>query len=686
MRRSLTLALALVSASLASCTPAAPAEQDAGLDADLDAGASDTGRPDAARVDSGNPVVVLPDERVPCADHDPLRRPYFGDLHVHTSLSFDAHIWGTRSSPRDAYRFARGEAIGIAPFDASGAPTRTAQLRRPLDFAAVTDHSEYLRETSICTDPSAPGYESMTCRQYRSATALPPAALAGPLVDEHPERPNVCGASTDPATCEARLGVIWQQIQDAAEAFYDRTDACTFTTFVGYEWSAATGVNNLHRNVIFRNRSVPTSPISYLETPTPALLWSALEADCLETGTPCDVLAIPHNSNLGGGVFFVPEDDQGSPYTAAQAAQRARLEPLVEIFQHKGASECLRGVDDPLSSEDPECAFETIAPVTCTGPGTPPGCTLICSVGGGQGFTGGCVEPRDFVRAGLRTGLAEWARVGVNPFELGFIASTDTHAAVAGMVEEDRWPGHVADFDADAAGRLRPAGGVPVSVNTNGPGGLAVIWAEENSRDALFDAMRRRETYATSGTRIAVRFFGGWAYADTMCTDPMLVQHAYDGGVPMGGELPARPAAATAPRLLVSALADDLSVPLERIQIVKGWLAADGTHEEVFDVAGTAGDGSTVDVATCTPHPMGSATLCGVWADPSFDPTQPAFYYARVLEDPTCRWSRILCNAEGVDCATQASDSPLRACCDGTLPDTIQERAWTSPIWYVPEG
>ncbi len=678
MMRSVGLAVAWLAIG---CTPS-PAEPDAS--GDFEAGVDAARLADAGN-DAANPIEALPDTRAACAEHDPLRRPFFGDLHVHTRLSFDAQIWGNRNTPRDAYRFARGEQIGIAPFDASGNPTRTAQLRRPLDFAAVTDHSEFLRETSLCTDPTSPGYASRTCDGYRAAMQYPPLDWATALTSAHPTRPDACYGLADRVACEGRLNQVWGQIQDAAEEFYDRTDACAFTTFVAYEWSAATGVNNLHRNIVFRNRSVPSTPISYLETPTPEQLWTALEAECLDSGTPCDVLAIPHNSNLGGGGFFVPEDDRGMPYTTDEARQRARLEPLVEIYQHKGSSECLSGAADPLSSEDTLCDFEQIAPVLCTSAGVPAGCTNICSVEGGQGFTGQCVEPRDFVRAGLRTGLAEWARIGVDPFELGFIASTDTHGAIPGAVEEDNWPGHTADYDADAAGRLRPPGSVPVSVNTNGPGGLAVVWAEENSRDSIFDAMRRRETYATSGTRLVVRFFGGWSYPDAACSDTMLVQHGYDGGVPMGGELPAR-GTASAPRFVVTAMQDDLSVPLERIQIVKGWLDDAGSHEEVFDVAGHAGDGSTVDLATCTPHAMGSATLCDVWTDPSFDPAHPAFYYARVIEDPTCRWSRRLCLSEHVDCTTQASDSPLRACCDGSLPDTIQERAWTSPIWYLPDG
>lgn len=638
----------------------------------------------AAPIDAGNPVIVLPDVHPACRDRDPLRRPFFGDLHIHTSNSFDAHIWGNRNTPADAYRYARGMPIDIAPFDASGHGTRTVQLRRPLDFAAVTDHSEFLREVSVCTDPTSPGYDSVTCNAYRHAVDLPPGEWAGALVSPRPRRPDPCTGSSDPAACLGRLEQVWLSIQQAAEDAYDRTDACTFTTFVAYEWSAATGVNNLHRNVIFRNRSVPRDPISYLETPTPQLLWHALEADCLDTGTPCDVLAIPHNSNLGGGGFFVPEGDDGMPYTADEARERERLEPLVEIYQHKGSSECISGAADPLASEDPQCSFEQVARVLCTSPGVPAGCTNICSIGGGSGFTGGCVEPRDFVRAGLRTGLAEWARVGVNPFELGFIGSTDTHTSIAGGTEERDWPGHESDIDATAAGRLHAPGAVPVAVNTDGPGGLAVIWAEENARDSLFDAMRRRETYATSGTRIVVRFFGGWGYDAAACADPMLAQVGYDGGVPMGGELPARPTTATAPRFLVSALRDDLSAPLERIQIVKGWLDAAGvSHEQVYDVAGGP-DGSTVDTTTCAATSMGAGSLCDVWTDPDFDAAEPAFYYARVLEDPTCRWSRWLCNDEHVDCATLPAGDPLTPCCDGSMPDTIQERAWTSPIFYVP--
>ena len=252
-----------------------------------------------------------------------------------------------------------------------------------------------------------------------------------------------------------------------------------------------------------------------------------------------------------------------------------------------------------------------------------------------------------------------------------------------GATDEASWPGHAGDFDADAAGRLTPSTGVPVTTDRSSPGGLAVVWAEENARDSLFDALRRRETYSTSGTRIVVRFFGGWSYDAAICSDVALARLGYEGGVPMGGELTARPTGAGAPRLVVSALRDDLGAPLQRVQIVKGWFDGGTTHETVYEVAGDAALGA-VDLATCAPDGAGFGALCEVWTDPDFDPTQPAFYYARVLEVPTCRWSRALCNAEHVDCATLPADAPLRACCDGSIPDTVQERAWTSPIWYLP--
>ncbi|MBP6830151.1 MAG: DUF3604 domain-containing protein [Deltaproteobacteria bacterium] len=659
-----------VSVALAACESTTPSV--------TDAGAADVAGGDVSR------VVVRPDTHVACRRRNPLREPFFGDLHVHTGLSFDAASWGTRARPRDAYRFARGESVGLAPYDADGRATRTARLTRPLDFTAVTDHSEFLAETDLCTTPGSALYDTRTCREQRETRLVAATDYALPLSSRMPARPAIC-RNENAELCAARLRTVWEETQQAAEEAYDRSDECRFTSFVGYEWTGSPGANNLHRNIIFRNASVPRSPTSYIEAPTPDQLWRALDRDCLATGTPCDALAIPHNSNQSAGLMFALTTEDGRPYDAAFAARRARLEPLVEIYQHKGSSECIPGAASLLASEDEACRFEQLTGVPCVAPGDPVGCTPLCSVGGGLGLAGACIEPADFVRPALRRGLAEYLRIGADPFHLGFIASTDTHNATPGLVEEDSWPGHAARGDDTAEGRLTPEGmGRPITIRLNSPGGLAVLWAEENTRDSLFGAMRRREAYATSGTRVVVRFFGGWSLPEGLCDARDLAEQGYALGVPMGSDLPARPGGAGAPAFVVSALRDAMGSPLQRIEIVKGWADASGTHERVYRVDGEA-SGATVDPATCAARGTpGAATRCGVWRDPDFDPAAASFWYARVLEDPTCRWSRRLCNELRVDCARVPRGSPLVACCDGSLPDTVQERAWTSPIWYLP--
>ncbi|HJL16514.1 MAG TPA: DUF3604 domain-containing protein [Sandaracinaceae bacterium LLY-WYZ-13_1] len=666
----LPFAISLLALAATACDGDGPA------DAGRDAG------PDAGPPDAGPPVIVLPDDREPCGERNPLRNAYFGDLHVHTAISFDANAYGTRTRPRDAYRFARGEPIGLPPYDADGEATRTVQLERPLDFAAVTDHAEFFGEIDICTDPSSPGYDSTTCRTYREGdSAMPDYGELTNLLFMPGLTARVC--RQNPGLCEAREATVWQEIQDAAEEFQDRSAACGFTTFVGYEWTASEGGTNLHRNVLFRGRSVQRVPVSFLDAPTAEAFWARLETTCLDTDTPCDLLAIPHNGNLGGGGMFVPAAEDGSPYDRADAARRARIEPLVEIYQHKGASECIRGLDHPLASEDELCDFEMFHPNLCTGAADDPDdCVGVCE-GGSIGFLGGCVGPGDFARGTLRTGLAEWARVGANPFQLGFIGSTDTHVATSGLVREEGWPGHAGENEDEPADQLQVPDGALVRGRTASPGGLAVIWAEENSREALFDAMRRRETYATSGPRIVARFFGGWGYPSDLCetTDPVATADA--DGVPMGGVLPPR-SGDGAPVFFVSALRDALGAPLQRIQVVKGWLEAGETRERVYEIAGDPDNGATVDEATCAPMGDGFDALCETWTDPDFDPSAPAFWYARVVENPTCRWTRHACNALAPDCDSIDAGDPLFACCDPSIDQTIQERAWTSPIWYEP--
>ncbi|MFK7987665.1 MAG: DUF3604 domain-containing protein [Sandaracinaceae bacterium] len=639
--------------------------------------AVDAGPPDAGPVDAGPVVVVRSDERETCAEQNPLRNPYFGDLHVHTAVSFDANASGVRTRPRDAYRFARGEALDLPPYDGEVA-TRTAQLDRPLDFAAVTDHAEFFGEISICSDPAAPGYDSTTCRTYRDGDSS--ASDYGELTTQliMPERPTrLC--ARDPAHCAQRAADVWTEIQEAAEEFQDRTSACSFTTFIGYEWTGTDVGTNLHRNILFRGRSVSRVPSSFITASTPEAMWDEVEANCLDTDTPCDLVSIPHNGNLGGGRMFVPMTEDGTPYTQAQSERRARLEPLVEMVQHKGASECVMGLPHPLASEDEQCNFERLHPRYCDDEGGPMPCADLCE-GGGVGFLGGCVDPSDFARGTLRQGLAERARTGANPFEVGFIGSTDTHNSAPGLVDERDWPGHLGGNEDERAEQLGLPTGALTRGRTASPGGLAGVWAEENSREALFDALRRRETWATSGPRIVVRFFGG-ALDEGLCDDADPIGTADAEGVPMGGVLGAQ---STAPVFLVSALRDALGAPLNRIQIIKGWVDGDSTREAVFDVVGPPAVPGTVDEATCETGGEGFDTLCETWTDPDFDPAVPAFYYARVLENPTCRWSRFACLDAGVDCASATPGDALYACCDPEVEHTIQERAWTSPIFYTP--
>jgi len=614
--------------------------------------------------------------REPCAEHDPLRTPYFGDLHVHTAYSLDASTQGTRNTPLDAYRFARGEPLGIQPYDAAGRPLRRLQLDRPLDFAAVTDHAELFGELTICETPGLPGYDAPVCVIYRRWPRLAFFLMNSRSTNsEAPVRYAFCGSEGEHCARAARTP--WRAIRDAAEADYDRSAACAFTTFVGYEWTGGPGSNNIHRNVIFRNAAVPDLPVTYFEAPELREFWRRLEGTCMAALPGCDLLTIPHNSNLSGGLMFRTVHEDGSPYSAADARKRAAFEPLVEILQHKGDSECRLGAE----TEDELCGFEKLPYSNFTQSYLP----WLAEEPGAMNFT----------RNALKEGLVQQMLLGANPFKYGHVASTDTHLAAAGAVREDQHPGHGGAGAVAAA--LRP--GLPDDIALN-PGGLAVLWAEENSRDALFEAMRRREVYGTSGPRIVVRFFGGWDYPSSLCEQSDFAARGYAGGVPMGGDLfPPKtsgdlppPTSNTAPTFAVWALRDPgaagrLGAPLQRIQIVKGWVENGAPRERVYDVAGENDSGAGVDLATCTAIGSGHDELCTVWRDPAFDAAAPAFYYARVLENPTCRWSTYVCNANGIDCSRPDTIAAgFEPCCDAHFPRTIQERAWTSPIWYTPPG
>ncbi len=632
--------------------------------------------------------------RQPCRDYDPLRRPWFGDTHVHTMWSFDASAQDTRNTPADAYAFARGGPMRIQPYDDDGAGLREIRIDRPLDFAAVTDHSEFLGEILMCATEGAPGYYHPVCLAHRHAPSLTQLAFGGMGLSLK-RRWGFCGEYDQECLDWARN--TWAQIRQDAEDAYDRSDECSFTSFIGYEWTSTVGRGtNMHHNVIFRNSQVPKRPISWMDTPNLASLWRHLEIECSERLPGCDAVAIPHNTNLSRGLMF------GSPYTSTSeepaepvsredARRRAHWSPLIEVMQHKGSSEC-----DSRHAQwagDEFCDFEKLPYDTFGTKNTGDDGTgmlfLMKKLFGGDEFTS--IEPPPataYVRHGLLQGLRQRAEIGVNGFQYGLIASTDTHVAAPGLVMEKNHPGH-GGAGMDSRDGLRT--GLPDELEFN-PGGLAVLYAEENSRDALFAAMRRREAYGTSGTRPLVRVFGGWDYPADLCASPDLVARGYAGGVPMGGDLPAPPdEGESRPRLVVWAQADPGTPDypgskLQRIQVVKGWYENGELREQVRDVAGGA-NGAAVDLDSCAQSGPGHEQLCAVWEDEDFDPGATAFYYARVLENPSCRWSQQICMAEQVSCADpDALPEGFRQCCAPEHRKTVQERAWSSPIWYSPPG
>jgi len=639
------------------------------------------------------------ESREPCKDYTATKRPMFGDLHVHTSLSFDSYVSSQRNDPNAAYRYAKGEAITLSDEDAN--QVVRAQIQRPLDFTAVTDHAEFLGPVNLCTqDSSKLAYWFPACIATRSEIFYVQLLAANYWVslgvtDTASEKPESFACKL--GDCGAAHKEAWSVIQQAAEKHYDRSDECRFTTFVGYEYTDAPNYSNLHRNVIFRNENVTETAISTYDTGSLNYkdLWRRLRSECTDTDTGCDVISIPHNPNLSRGLMF---PDPGSQQ---EADDRLYFEPLVELVQHKAASECRfdRLQQRGVATEDELCDFEQALADNLSMLGTVFGEVRT------EEAKPVSIEDfgrRNMVRNVLKDGLALESTSGTNPFKIGFIGSTDTHSATPGAAEEDNYVGHL--------GR-RDSGYRNVQDHFyDNPGGLAVVWAEENSRDSIFNGMRNREAYATSGTRPIVRFFAGENYNEALCSNPDMLTEAYANGVPMGGELSATQAS---PTFLVSA-AKDAGLPgrpgvdLQRIQVIKGWLDADGqTHEKVYDVAGTADNGAGVDPDSCRPTGTGHANLCTVWQDPDYNARQPAFYYVRVLENPSCRWSTLQCQADGVNpfaenCSEQAAKQNALRSDAGAIGDvynnccldpseqpfyapTLQERAWTSPIWLTPQ-
>ena len=575
----------------------------------------------------------------------------------------DAYIFDTRLRPADAYRYARGEEVRLAPLDADGKGTRPVRIDRPLDFAAVTDHAHSFGGVRLCTAPDSPLYETEVCQNYRRPFRV--SSIEEGTRDivariDSLQSEAVCGP--DGKRCRDAAMETWQETQRAAADWNDASPECRFTTFIGYEHTQTRDMTKVHRNVIFANDRVPALPISTLDEPEALGLWQQLDLRCMQGLPGCDALAIPHNPNFSNGRIFAIEYPEGSSRgdQIAIARLRARMEPLVEMMQQKGESECRAGLWKVLGTDE-DCNFEKARAKDDV---------PDCKDGTGQGALAGrgCSSRLDYARYALLEGLREADRIGVNPLAFGMIAATDIHNGAAGAVQESD---------------TSPYRGRPLRPGFNN-GGLAAVWAEENTRASLFSAMRRREVYGTSGPRMTVRFYGGWELPATLCEDGDFAAQGYARGVPMGADLPARPGGAKTqgPVFAVSALKDagtpaSPGTPLQRVQIVKGWAEPDGTfHQQVIDVAGKRDAGATVDPKTCEPKGPGADSLCAVWRDPDFDPQQRAVYYARVFENPSCRFAGWMC--------VEGQQSRPAHCEDPGVDKVIQERAWTSPIWYTP--
>ena len=611
---------------------------------------------------------------------NPERNAYFGDLHVHTRHSFDAFLFGTVATPDDAYRYARGENLKHSlGFE--------MKMPEPLDFYSVTDHAMFLGMLPAMADPSTEVSQTEAAQPFAQAqTAEERREAFGAIVPYlDPER---AGELLDMNIVRS----AWSDIKDAANR---ANEPGVFTAFIGYEYTSGPDFQNLHRNVIFRGDSAPDVPFSRLDSSNPEDLWAWMDA---ARANGHDAVAIPHNANGSNGQMFKPAYYDDSPLDAAYAELRMRNEPLVEVTQVKGTSDT-----HPLLSPNDEWADFEIVPFRIA-------TQVLSNVSG------------SYAREALIRGLAFEEREGFNPFKFGLIGASDTHnASYAG--DESDYYSKVGMLDGTPALRgsvpltpeagagpfdIRPCPeGLPTAVSGESSepapavwcgadadqfatsyftywsaAGLTGAWAEENTRESLHDAFRRKETFATSGPRIRVRFFAGYGLDDVDMDGMDRAAQAYAGGVPMGGDLQGR--AAAAPTFLLWASRDARSAPLQRAQVIKGWVQDGALREQVFDVACSDGgevdaethrcpdNGAGVELETCAiSEDVGAGQLAAAWQDPEFDPAQRAVYYARVLENPTCRWSTWDALRAGVE---RRPD----------IAPTIQERAWTSPIWYAP--
>lgn len=597
----------------------------------------------------------------PYAGRDFPTRPLWGDTHLHTSLSLDARAFGVLLSPSDAFRFARGEEVTTSH-------GLRAKLSRPLDWLVVSDHSDAMGAMNEIVAGNATLMGDPTLRDWNDRLNQGGNVALGATMEVIETFAGITGEALPEAIADRRfVQSVWDDFTETADA-YDQPGL--FTAFIGYEWTSTEGGNNLHRNVIYRDdkiRARQMLPFTTAETFNPEDLWDWMER--YEETTGGRVLALAHNGNVSNGLMFPVETnpDTGEPLTGDYAERRAKWEPLYEITQIKGDGEA-----HPFLSPNDEFADYETWDVANLGP-VPKEDWML---------------QYEYAREALKNGLKLEAQFGTNPYKFGVVGSTDSHTALATAQEDNffgkhsgvepepgRWQHVVGEFEATRILGWQMAAS-----------GYAAVWAEENTRASIFDAMERKEVYGTTGSRITVRFFGGWDFEENDAQSRLPAEIGYDKGVPMGADLPEAPGDASAPNFLVAALKDPYSGNLDRIQIVKGWLTEDGeTQEKVFDVV-WSGDrdisadsklppvGNTVDVETGTfTNSIGSPELITVWSDPEFDPEQKAFYYARVLEIPTPRWTVY----EAIRFGDELPEE---------VPTSTQERAYTSPIWYTPEG
>ncbi|MDW3221620.1 MAG: DUF3604 domain-containing protein [Paracoccaceae bacterium] len=600
----------------------------------------------AASMSSVAPAALFADD-IPVY---PLNEVFFGNLHVHTSYSFDGYTNGSVTDPVDAYAWARGEAIP------GGGGGGDMQIKVPLDWYAVSDHAEYLGVFKKMEDPNSPFSKLPIAEQVTSDDAAVAFAAYSNVLNEMSEGKSDPDLS-DPVTATT----IWKEVVQTADDAYQPG---VFTTFPAFEWTSNPGQRNLHRVVLFQtSQGVPDIPFSALDSDKPEDLWAWMDG-LREAGAT--LLAVPHNGNASNGIMFAEDGNDSfvNPIDATYSETRNRNEPLYEITQIKGSSD----THPQLSPNDEFANFEIW------------NYTLSADAKPGTEMVG------SYARDAFLRGLAMEAEGRGNPFKYGLIGDSDTHNS-ASTIEEDNYTGKFA-FENTPEDRHFGPEGFPEpnkkQAREFGSAGVAGVWAKSNTREAIYEALLNRETFGTSGPRIRLRVFGGSDFDDRLMDQPNWVEIGYDIGVPMGGDLSVTEGAV--PKLAIAALKEPHGANLDRIQVIKGFVDADGALTEVIynvalsdgrevDAEGNATDvGNTVDTTTATyTNSIGAIQLSALWTDPEFDPNQHAFYYVRVLEIPTPRWSTY----DAVRLGLEIRDD---------VPAFIRERAWSSPIWYTPES